>query len=767
MASKIAATATAAGRTSAINFGRNFSGGLNASGLWQDAAGKWRNSLGQFATAAEQQAAGVGQRVGATMAQNVNAGASKFWKTAGFMAIGATVAGGAALAGVTALGLKTAAANEQAAISFKVLMGSAEAAEAQLQALADFAAKTPFDLPTLRDAAARLQAVGLEADRVIPLMTAVGDSTAAMGTGAEGISRAVYALQDIQTAGRAYTMDIRQLKNAGIDAWGAIAAQMNVTAAEAQKMASEGKISAETVFKAIESYSGEGMQRVKGMMDEQATTLTGQLSTLKDTLEQTLGKAAQPLADSLKSIMPEITGLAQGLATALAPTFDSLGQIATALIPILEPVGAVLANLANNLLGILAPTLEALAPAFAALAPAINQFVDMLGGALAAILPDVATLLSELVVALMPLASAFMTLLGPMLEVLPTLFGAVVQAITPVIEVFAQVAMILGGAMKRHMNEIVPLLGQLASAFGQAFIDMAPTFKEIALAMVPVAQEFAKLLPEFTKLAVEIIPLLIPVIRVLGQVFARIGANQIIVLVQGVMLLMRVGMALIQAWIAVVSFFKGVPGQLSAVWSTITGAVSGMVSAVSGFFSGLVSAISGFIGSAVSVVSGLPGQVLGALGNLGSLLYESGKALIQGFINGIKDMAGSVGDAVGGVLDGARRFFPFSPAKEGPFSGRGYTTYSGEALMRDFAAGINRGGKSAMLAARGVMGTVRTGMDASAPSMAWKAPRSAVQGLTGGGVTYEVTVNNPVPEKASQSLPAAMRRTAFVQGYGM
>lgn len=35
-----------------------------------------------------------------------------------------------------------------------------------------------------------------------------------------------------------------------------------------------------------------------------------------------------------------------------------------------------------------------------------------------------------------------------------------------------------------------------------------------------------------------------------------------------------------------------------------------------------------------------------------------------------------------------RGLFPHSPAKWGPFSGSGYTTHSGKALMRDFAAGM-------------------------------------------------------------------------------
>lgn len=90
----------------------------------------------------------------------------------------------------------------------------------------------------------------------------------------------------------------------------------------------------------------------------------------------------------------------------------------------------------------------------------------------------------------------------------------------------------------------------------------------------------------------------------------------------------------------------------------------------------------------VWTVKTLPGKIVSALGNLGSRLRYSGRALIRGFINGIKSMFGAVGNAARSVVRKVRNFFPFSPAKEGPFSGTGYTTYSGKALVGDFAQSI-------------------------------------------------------------------------------
>ena len=66
------------------------------------------------------------------------------------------------------------------------------------------------------------------------------------------------------------------------------------------------------------------------------------------------------------------------------------------------------------------------------------------------------------------------------------------------------------------------------------------------------------------------------------------------------------------------------------------------------------------------------------------------------------------------MLDGIANFFPHSPAKVGPFSGRGYTTHSGKALIGDFADSIRAGRDQVAEAAGYALG----GADFSAASVA-------------------------------------------------
>ncbi|MGW3571220.1 hypothetical protein ACWDSL_46330 [Streptomyces sp. NPDC000941] len=143
----------------------------------------------------------------------------------------------------------------------------------------------------------------------------------------------------------------------------------------------------------------------------------------------------------------------------------------------------------------------------------------------------------------------------------------------------------------------------------------------------------------------------------------------------------------IAKWTALLDWLKAFPGRVIGAIASLGGKLWNSAVSAGGR---LVSGIRSKITDAVNWVKGLPGRAKAALGDLGRTLWNSGVALIKGFINGIKHMASSVADAVGGVLKKARNLLPFSPAKEGPFSGRGWTLYSGQSIAEGLAAGIDQ-----------------------------------------------------------------------------
>ena len=122
------------------------------------------------------------------------------------------------------------------------------------------------------------------------------------------------------------------------------------------------------------------------------------------------------------------------------------------------------------------------------------------------------------------------------------------------------------------------------------------------------------------------------------------------------------------------SFFGQLPGQVGGFLSSVIGTVGGWVSsmgskaaeAASNFGSNLIGGLRGIIGQAQS----------------------AGQAIIQGVIDGITGMIGAAGSAIEGVLSTIASYLPHSPAKRGPFSGKGWTPYSGRAIVHGLAEGI-------------------------------------------------------------------------------
>lgn len=86
----------------------------------------------------------------------------------------------------------------------------------------------------------------------------------------------------------------------------------------------------------------------------------------------------------------------------------------------------------------------------------------------------------------------------------------------------------------------------------------------------------------------------------------------------------------------IIKHWDSIKNATSAAWNWVTSTVSGAWNAVTG-------AISSGVSTAVSFVAGLPGKVLGAIGNMGSLLYQKGKDLIQGLLNGAGSLLSKIG----------------------------------------------------------------------------------------------------------------------------
>lgn len=298
--------------------------------------------------------------------------------------------------------LTTASAAEQADIALSTMLGP-ERAKQMIADLTDFAKKTPFEMSGLTSATQKLLAYGFTAEDVIPMLSAVGDATAALGSGQEGIDACTRAIGQMQAKGKVMSEEMLQLTEQGIPAWQYLADALGTDVAGAQEKVTKGGVDAATGIAALKA----GMEGdFGGLMAEQSKTLSGALSNLGDAAEgavkevyktdayKELASSLADLADPLGELVEDLMPMLEGAMSSAAGAVSGLSSAVSELSP--EQVSAVAQALglaaaagpalmvAGKALGSAAAPAAALEKAMGLLAPASNAAAKAAGTALPA-----------------------------------------------------------------------------------------------------------------------------------------------------------------------------------------------------------------------------------------------------------------------------------------------------------------------------------------------------------------------------------------------
>jgi tape measure domain-containing protein len=196
--------------------------------------------------------------------------------------------------------LKSNAALEMTTISFKTLLGSAQAADQMIKDLTTFAANTPFNLPGLESSTQRLLAAGYAAKDIIPLMTSLGDSISALGGTQDQLNSLVYVFGQLRNEAKLNAGDIMQMSNLGIPALQMLADHYGKTTSEIQQMIHDGLIPGK---EAAAIFATEMEKKYGGMMAAQSQTFSGMISNLQDWATATLTTLSKPFFEPAKKAL--------------------------------------------------------------------------------------------------------------------------------------------------------------------------------------------------------------------------------------------------------------------------------------------------------------------------------------------------------------------------------------------------------------------------------------------------------------------------------
>lgn len=373
-----------------------------------------------------------------------------------------------------------------------------------------------------------------------------------------------------------------------------------------------------------------------------------------------------------KAILAEVEKEFGGAAKAAATNGEKLSvawgnlkeRVGTALLPFLDRAEAALTSLINGG-GRLAPVFHAISAAWDRLTGAFEG-----GGAASGVLSQIetvartlgATFMSSVLPALQRFGAYLLATLVPALQQVWATFS---QHVLPVL---AQVATFIYGKVYPAIAAIVVAVAQRLRPVVDAAV--ASFRKNFLPTIVKVADKFREWLPTIER----VISVVLKVVGVVLKLAATILGKVLPPLIRFTGFLMKTVVVVLATVIGWVVKFIG-------ALLDIGGAIAKGIAAVGRF----LSAVKDKVGAAVRFVAGLPGKVKAAVGDLGHLLFDAGKAVIQGFWDGMVDTWNKAKGFVSGIGG-------WISDHKGPIDyDRRLLIPHGRAVMEGFAKGIRDG----------------------------------------------------------------------------
>lgn len=355
---------------------------------------------------------------------------------------------------------------------------------------------------------------------------------------------------------------------------------------------------------------------------------------------QALRQAADAFTPALSQLIIQVGRIIMGFATlvpVVAPILDvlfkGLGQAIVALMPSLGRVLDTVGQVAVLLVGPLQAAIEILAQLVVAIGPSVSQILRGLGpvmDSLAAAAPAVGKALGDI--------------LGAIAKVLPVLGPVLGDVLVALANALSQIAVAVG-----------PSLPLIFKALGDALVQLLPLLPALmplipilVQATVDVLTQLGPQLPGLVKsivdLAIAVTPLVILLLKlyvIFQDIFVRF---QLKPLVEGLTWVFNALVVvinwLVDAWRTLGDWLPKVGHWFEDLWTSIKN-----------FFKAFWDKVTGFWGW----ITGLPGQILDNVKDFGTLLYNKGRDLIGGLIEGIKSKAA---DLVRTIKEGVTDLIP-------------------------------------------------------------------------------------------------------------
>lgn len=456
------------------------------------------------------------------------------------------------VAGLFGIGVKYNADIEKSTKAFETFLGSAEKASEAVDNIRKQSEASPFDTKELIKANQYLITSGINADEARKTISALADAIALTGGGNDELNRMASNLQQIQNAGKATAMDIRQFAYAGIDVYGILAKTTGKNTEELKKM----DITYEELSKALQVASSEGGKYYNGQI-QMTDTLSGQISKLKKTFQDLLGELSE-------SLMPTISSLTEKLQS-LVNWFKGLdeGQ--------------------KNLITKIGLVIVAIGPALVVIGKIISLGGTVIGG-----ISKIAQLMGNLQAGIGVTSKILTALTGPVgivIGVIGVLIATFVHLYKTNDEFREKVQKTWQNIMELFQNKVMPIINKLKEFITNVLKTIWKALQDIWSVIEPFIKEiFENVMNWWNETGSDIIGTLMDVLGEFLNAVNVIWQNVISPIIKFLTEILKPVIETVMGFIT--GTIKGVLDTISNVWNGIKGVLDGIINFITGVFKG-------------------------------------------------------------------------------------------------------------------------------------------------------------------------------------
>lgn len=192
-------------------------------------------------------------------------------------------------------------------VAFRTLLGNQEKADAMFSEIRKFAVSTPMMMKDLASGAQQMLAFGIESDRIMPMLRALGDVS--MGN-SQKFQSLTLAFSQMSATGKLMGQDLLQMINAGFNPLQVIAEQTGKSIGELKEEMSKGAISADMVAEAFIAATSEG-GKFHNMLRNMSGGVEGQMSNLQGAIDDMMNDLGEQLQGAVSAATTAATFLVQ------------------------------------------------------------------------------------------------------------------------------------------------------------------------------------------------------------------------------------------------------------------------------------------------------------------------------------------------------------------------------------------------------------------------------------------------------------------------